>query len=77
MHVSRLALGLAFPLIVVACGGVDGTTGAPAASNDGDGNGSGGDTTTNGQGICGGTSGCVGVYIHDTDRIHHHEASLD
>ncbi|HEX7665974.1 MAG TPA: hypothetical protein VF407_15715 [Polyangiaceae bacterium] len=46
MHVSRLALGLAFPLIVVACGGVDGTTGAPAASNDGDGNGSGGDTTT-------------------------------
>jgi len=35
--------------------------------------GSGGDTTTVGAGICGGTNGCVGVYIHrvDRDRDHH------
>ena len=30
--------------------------------------GSGGDTTTVGQGICGSTNGCVAVYVHDVDE---------
>jgi len=37
--------------------------------------GSGGDITTVGQGICGGSSGCVAVYKHDVDddEEHHHD----
>jgi hypothetical protein len=37
--------------------------------------GSGGDITTVGQGICGGSSGCVAVYKHDVDEDedHHHD----
>jgi hypothetical protein len=31
--------------------------------------GSGGDTTTVGQGICGGTNGCVAVYVHPTASV--------
>ena len=30
--------------------------------------GTGGDTTTNGAGICGSTNGCVAVYVHDVDE---------
>jgi hypothetical protein len=48
--------------------------------------GSGGDTTTVGQGICGSMNGCVAVYVHDIDNDRdeddddrgdrdHHEAS--
>lgn len=42
--------------------------------------GAGGDVTTVGQGICGGTSGCIAVYKHDVDddddHDHDREASL-
>jgi hypothetical protein len=33
--------------------------------------GSGGDITTVGQGICGTTTGCVAVYVHDVDDDGH------
>jgi hypothetical protein len=38
----------------------------------------GGDNTTVGQGICGGTNGCIGVYIHDVkSEDHGHEGDDD
>src|SRR5206468_12370566 len=30
--------------------------------------GAGGDTTAVGEGICGSTNGCIGVFVHDVDR---------
>ncbi len=36
----------------------------------------GGDTTTVGQGICGGTSGCIAVYKHDVDDDDDHEREI-
>jgi hypothetical protein len=35
--------------------------------------GSGGDITTVGQGICGTTTGCVAVYVHDVDDEDHND----
>ncbi|HEY3656774.1 MAG TPA: hypothetical protein VGL34_17530, partial [Steroidobacteraceae bacterium] len=39
----------------------------------------GGDTTTVGALICGGSRGCIGVYIHnvDNDEDHHHDGDHD